>query len=229
MPQTRRRFIATSTAAAGMTFVLPFAARAASHSQDEFTTSAGTITVHPVSHASFVMETPAGVIYCDPVGKVEAYAKYPRPDLLLITHHHVDHYKEETLNGLVANKTRIITNPTVFDKLSANLKSRASKIANGASTSSLGINIDAIPAYNFTAGREKFHPKGRDNGYMLNISDFRIYISGDTEDIAEMRALSNIDIAFVSMNLPFTMDVAAAASAIAAVEACVQGNQIVHH
>jgi L-ascorbate metabolism protein UlaG (beta-lactamase superfamily) len=116
---------------------------------------------------------------------------------------------------LVADKTKIITNPTVFDKLSANLKSKASKIANGESTSSLGVNIDAIPAHNITAGREKFHPKGRDNGYVLTISDFRIYISGDTEDIAEMRALTNIDLAFVCMNLPFTMDVAAAASAVA--------------
>lgn len=215
MQQTRRRFITTSSAAMGMTIILPFAARAASHSQDEFMTSAGNITVHPVSHASFVMETPAGVIYCDPVGKVEAYAKFPRPDLILITHHHGDHYKEETLNGLVADKTKIIANPTVFDKLSAGLKSKASKIANGESTSSLGVNIDAIPAYNITTGREKFHPKGRDNGYVLNISDFRIYISGDTEDIAEMRALTNIDLAFVCMNLPFTMDVAAAASAVA--------------
>jgi len=215
MSHTRRRFITTSSAAMAMTVVLPFAARAASHSQDEFMTKAGNITVHPVAHASFVMETPIGVIYCDPVGDVASYAKFPRPDLILITHQHGDHYKEETLNGLITDNTEILTNPAVFDMLPDNLKSKASKIANGESTTSLGVSIDAIPAYNTTAGREKFHPKGRDNGYVLTINDFRVYISGDTEDIAEMRALKNIDLAFVCMNLPFTMDVAAAASAVA--------------
>lgn len=215
MTQTRRHFIANSTAALGITTLLPFAARAASHSGDVFSTSTGDITIHPVSHASFVMETPAGTIYCDPVGSVDAYGKFPRADLILITHHHGDHYKPDILAGLVDDNTKMITNPTVFDKLPMNLKSKAMKMANGENTNFGSVGIDAIPAYNTTEDRKKFHPQGRDNGYVLSFGGFRIYISGDTEDIAEMRALKNIDLAFVCMNLPFTMDVAAAASAVA--------------
>jgi len=215
MTQTRRRFLATTATAFGMVTLLPYAARAASHSSDIFMTGGGDIKVHPVSHASFVMETSAGTIYCDPVGDVASYADFPRPDLILITHHHGDHYKPDTLTGLVGDNTQIIANPTVFDKLPDNLKSKSSQIANGETTAYNGLNIDAIPAYNTTEGREKFHPKGRDNGYVLSLGNFRVYISGDTEDIPDMRALKNIDLAFVCMNLPFTMDVAAAASAVA--------------
>ena len=87
-------------------------------------------------------------------------------------------------------------------------------VANGGSVSEAGITIDAIPAYNTTEGRTNFHPQGRDNGYVLTFDGFRTYISGDTEDIPEMRALKDIDLAFVCMNLPFTMDVNQAASAI---------------
>ncbi len=214
MTTTRRHFLSTTAATIGMITLLPYATRAASHSSDSFTTPAGDISIHPVSHASFVMETPVGTVYCDPVGDVSAYADFPKPDLILITHEHGDHYNAETLAGLVTEETEIVTNPAVFDKLSADLKSLARKVANGDSTSYSSLKIDALPAYNITEGRQKFHPKGRDNGYVLDLDGFRIYISGDTEDIPEMRALENIDIAFVCMNLPFTMDVAAAASAV---------------
>ena len=215
MKQTRRQFVATSAAAVGSTTLLPYAVRAASHSHDMFKTGAGDIKVHPVSHASFVMETPAGTIYSDPVGGADLYASFPRPDLILISHEHGDHYNEDTLNGLVGDNTRLITNPAVHGKLSDGLKARASQVANGEDTKFNDLGISAIPAHNLTAGREKFHPKGRDNGYVLGFDGFRVYISGDTEDIPEMRALENIDLAFVCMNLPFTMDVKAAASAVA--------------
>ena len=87
-------------------------------------------------------------------------------------------------------------------------------LANGDTYETDGFDIEAIPAYNQTQERKKFHPKGRDNGYVLNVDGFRIYISGDTEGVPEMRALTDIDLAFVCMNLPFTMDVEAAASAV---------------
>lgn len=215
MKITRRRFAAGATAAITMTSILPYAAHAAAHSGDVFSTKAGDIRVHPISHASFVMETPVGTIYSDPVGDVSSYSKLPRPDLILITHHHGDHFKIETLAGLVGANTKIITNPAVYEKLPINLKAKAQKIANGESASFNELKIEAIPAYNITKGREKFHPKGRDNGYVLSFDGFRTYISGDTEDIAEMRSLENIDLAFVCMNLPFTMDAKAAASAVA--------------
>lgn len=218
MKQSRRQFIITSAAAAataGTVTLLPFAARADVHASDVFETKAGNITIHPVSHASFVMETPKGTIYVDPVGEPSAYSSFPSADLVLITHHHGDHFKPETLAVVVGAETKLITNQMVFDKLTDDMKAKTTSVANGASTSFKDLGIDAIPAYNLTEERKKFHPQGRDNGYVLNFDGFRVYVSGDTEDIPEMRALSGIDLAFVCMNLPFTMDAKAAASAVA--------------
>lgn len=215
MDLTRRYFLATSTAAVGSITLLPFIARADNHSGDVFKSKAGNIKVHPVSHASFVMETPVGTIYCDPVGDPASYSAFPRPDLILITHQHGDHYKPDTLSALVGEDTQLLSNPAVYDMLPDSLKSKANQIENGGKSSFNGLGIDAIAAYNLTESRKKFHPEGRDNGYVLNFDSFRVYISGDTEDIPEMRALKDIDLAFVCMNLPFTMDAKAAASAVA--------------
>ncbi len=214
MEHTRRHFLVSTAAIIGSITTLDFSARAASGSGDMFKTAAANIAVHPINHASFVMKTRVGTIYVDPVGDLARYAQLPRPDLILITHHHGDHFKPDTLSGLMGDKTKLITNPVVFDKLSSDMKNSASQIANGGDTTFGDLKINAIPAYNTTSGREKFHPKGRDNGYVLNLDGFSTYISGDTEDIAEMRALQNIDLAFVCMNLPFTMDINAAASAV---------------
>lgn len=213
MTVTRRTFLATATAAGTVT-LLPFEVGAEAHGGDVFETPGGPITVHPVAHASFVMETPKGTIYVDPVGDVGVYGAFPAPDLILVTHQHGDHYNEETLLGIVQEGTEIITNPAVFAMLSAGLKAQASAVANGDVAVFANMNIEAIPAYNLTEERLKFHPPGRDNGYVLNFEGFRVYISGDTEDIPEMRALMDIDLAFVCMNLPFTMDANAAASAV---------------
>lgn len=136
------------------------------------------------------------------------------PDLILITHEHGDHYNAETLAGVMGDSTQMITNPAVYDMLSAEMQTRASSMGNGDAAAANGVQVEAIPAYNTTEGRENFHPQGRDNGYVVTVDGLRIYISGDTEDIPEMRALENIDIAFVCMNLPFTMDAGAAASAV---------------
>lgn len=214
MRPTRRHFLSGSAAAIGSITLLPYAARAASHTGDMFSTDGGDITVHPVNHASFVMETPAGVIYSDPVGDAALYADLPSPDLILVTHEHGDHYKAETLAAIVGDAP-IITNPAVFGMLPDDLKSKASEIANGGSTSFNGLTIDAIPAYNTTEGRLQFHPQGRDNGYVLGFDGFRVYISGDTEDTPEMRALEGIGLCFLCMNLPFTMSAEQAASAVA--------------
>ncbi|TMM55111.1 MBL fold metallo-hydrolase [Sulfitobacter sabulilitoris] len=215
MTQTRRQFMALSAAAAGTVTFLPYAARAAAHASDVFATPAGDITVHPVSHASFVMETPIGVIYSDPVGDPASYADFPAPDLILVTHEHGDHYNAETLTAIAGDTTPIITNPAVFDMMPDALKAKSTPMANGDQGEVLGLTIDAIAAYNLTEERKNFHPMGRDNGYVLSFDGFRVYISGDTEDVPEMRALENIDLAFVCMNLPFTMDAEAAASAVA--------------
>ena len=161
------------------------------------------------------METPVGTIYSDPVGEAASYASLPKPDLILVTHRHGDHYKPETLTALQASGTEIVTCPDVRDIMPAAIKAKARAIANGQSTNWKSLKIDAIPAHNVTEGRLNFHPKGRDNGYVLSLNGFRIYISGDTEDLPEMRSLKDIDVAFVCMNLPFTMTAEAAASAVA--------------
>jgi L-ascorbate metabolism protein UlaG (beta-lactamase superfamily) len=211
---TRRNALWLGLAGLGTTTIMPFAARAR-NGGDRYATDSGEITVYPISHASFVMSVPGLVIYNDPVGGAAAYEGHPAPDLILITHEHGDHYEPETLAALVAEETRLITNPAVFDMLPQDLKAKASTLANGESTGVGELQIAAIPAYNTTPERLQYHPQGRDNGYVLSTDGRRVYIAGDTEDIPEMRALSDIDIAFVPMNLPYTMDVDQASSAVA--------------
>ena len=208
----RRNFIKQTTAGAA-TVILPFAARSAAHAGDQFDTPAGPVTVHPISHASFVMETPAGTFWVDPVGELSAYADLPRPDAILITHEHGDHYNADLL-GEIAVDLPMIVNPAVGSMLPDTLAENATVLANGETGQIIGVTVDAIPGYNTTEGRLDFHPEGRDNGYVIRLDGFTVYVSGDTEDIPEMRALENIDLAFVCMNLPFTMDAEAAASAV---------------
>ncbi|MEH6360814.1 MAG: MBL fold metallo-hydrolase [Amylibacter sp.] len=210
---SRRDFLQTTAAAAGTITVLPHVAMAGGNAM-RFVN--GAVKVTPVSHASVVMETSMGVIYADPVGDPAQYADLPPADLVLITHHHGDHLNNETLAAVLGEKTTLISNKGAQEKMNADLAARAQVIANAQTTSFGDIGIEAIAAYNTTDGRLKFHPKGRDNGYVLNIGNARVYLSADTEDVPEMRALKDIDVALLCMNLPFTMDIKAAASAVAA-------------
>ncbi|MGZ9810931.1 MBL fold metallo-hydrolase [Pseudoroseicyclus sp. H15] len=214
MKHSRRTFLIGAAATAGATSFLPYAAMAQDGMSDTFSTDAGDVTVHPVSHASFVMETPAGVIYSDPVGDPAMYADYPAPDLILLTHEHGDHFNVNTLQGLVGDNTQLISNPAVYGMLPEELQARTTRIGNGELAEWAGVTIDAIPAYNTTEDRLMFHPEGRDNGYVLHLDGFTVYISGDTEDTPEMRALEGIDLAFICMNLPYTMTAEQAASAV---------------
>ena len=196
------------------TTFMPFTARAQAKA-DSYKTEAGEILVSPVSHASFVMSVPGLVIWNDPVGGKALYEGQPAPGLVLITHEHEDHFEPDTLTAIVGADTRLVVNPSVMEKLPADLKAKATAIGNGGKATVGPVQIDAIPAYNTTEDRKKYHPQGRDNGYVLTIPGSRIYIAGDTEDIPEMRALREIRIAFVPMNLPYTMDIDQASSAVA--------------
>lgn len=215
MRYNRRTTLKLGLAGLAATTIMPYAAHAQTGGSDSYEVDGGEVTIHPIAHASFVMTTPDMVIYNDPVGGADAYEGHPAPDLILITHEHGDHYDVDTLNALVGEETRLVTNPAVYDMLPEALKAKATEIGNGASTTVDGLQIEAIPAYNITEGRLQYHPEGRDNGYILTVGGRRIYIAGDTEDIPEMRALEDIYIAFVPMNLPYTMDVEQAASAVA--------------
>lgn len=215
MSFTRRSALKLGLAGLAGAGALPWRA-AAEGMGDRYAAEGGDIVVQPVQHASFVLTAPGGaVLYNDPVGGAALYAGEPKPDLILITHQHGDHYDPETLSALAGDTTRLVVNPAVFGMLPDGLKAKARSLANGDSASVDGIAIDAVPAYNTTEDRLKFHPKGRDNGYVLTIAGKRVYIAGDTEDIPEMRALKNVDIAFVPMNLPYTMSTDQAASAVA--------------
>lgn len=218
MNHTRRKMLEIGGAAlaslGGMTN-LPFAARAQDALEgDAYASDGGQIVVHPVQHASFVMETPGLVIYNDPVGGAEAYAGLPAPQLILITHEHGDHFDLPTLTAIAGDGTRLLTNPAVYGMLPAPLQAKATAIANGEATTVNDIGIEAIPPYNTTPERMQYHPQGRDNGYVLSVDGLRVYIAGDTEDVPEMRALRDIDVAFVPMNLPYTMSVEQAAGAV---------------
>ncbi|MGI9393639.1 MAG: MBL fold metallo-hydrolase, partial [Boseongicola sp.] len=126
-----RRHILKGAAAAGAVTLLPFTARAAGHGGDVFMAEGGDVVIHPISHASFVMETPAGVIYMDPVGDPGQYDGLPSADLILVTHEHGDHFKADTLAVLKGADTVMITNPAVAGELPDGLKANASQIGNG--------------------------------------------------------------------------------------------------
>ena len=185
---------------------------------DQVATDSGILVIHPIRHATFVMQWNGKTVYVDPVGGAKPFADLPKPDLVLVTHIHFDHFDPATLEAVVSagGRPTIIAPATVVEKIPETLlaKLKVKILANGDKTEAAGIAIEAVPAYNITAGKEKFHPKGRDNGYVLTLGGKRVYIAGDTEDIAEMRALKGIDIAFLPMNLPYTMSVAKAADAI---------------
>jgi len=174
------------------------------------------LTINPVHHAAIELEWNRLVILVDPAAGSERFKSFPPPDLILITDIHGDHLDTITLRGLDLGKARIIAPQAVMDLLPQDLKKITVPLANGASTEALGIGIEAVPMYNMPDPHDPRHPKGRGNGYVITLGGERIYISGDTEDIPEMRALRNIDVAFVCMNLPYTMTIYQAASAVLA-------------
>jgi L-ascorbate metabolism protein UlaG (beta-lactamase superfamily) len=170
------------------------------------------LKITPISHATFLMEWDGMVFYIDPVGGADLFKDFPTADYVLVTDIHGDHMDQKTLDGVVTENTKLIFPKAVKDNL-VGFESGI-VINNGEDNTYGSVNIAAVPMYNLTEERLKFHDKGRGNGYVITMNDYSIYISGDTEDIPEMRALENIDLAFVCMNLPYTMVVAQAASAV---------------
>ena len=172
------------------------------------------VIIHPISHGSLVIEYGKEMIYIDPVGKNEDFKGLGKPSLILITDIHGDHLNIETLEDISDSTQTLVIPNAVNDRLNNNIKGKRIILNNSDSKIVNGITIEAIPMYNLREEALKFHEKGRGNGYVLTLGKERIYISGDTEDIPEMRALKNIDKAFVCMNLPWTMTVENAADAV---------------
>lgn len=173
-----------------------------------------TIKVNPINHATMVLEYGSEVIYVDAVGGAEAFKNQKQPTIVIITDIHGDHLNVETLQALDLTAATLVVPQAVADKLPENIAKHLIILNNGETQTVNGVLIEAIPMYNLREDALKFHQKGRGNGYVLTLGNERVYISGDTEDIPEMRQLKNIDKAFVCMNLPYTMTVENAASAV---------------
>ncbi len=165
------------------------------------------INFYTIQHASFVIKYKDKTIVVDPTGNKEKYSSFIKPDIILITHEHYDHFDSTLIKSIKSDNTTTIGPKGVIDKLNSGIV-----LNNNDSITIKNIKIEAIPMYNITPERMKYHKKGNGNGYVVTIDGERIYISGDTEDIPEIRALKNIDHAFICMNLPYTMSIEQAAS-----------------
>jgi L-ascorbate metabolism protein UlaG (beta-lactamase superfamily) len=200
-------------ACAGMVLFAAGAQAQMSRPVQTFDTSAGPVKITPVYHASLVIEAGGKVIVIDPA-KPAVFTGTPQADLILITDIHGDHMDPALIATESKTGTEIIAPPAVVKTVTT-----ASPISNGEKKTWGGWTIEAVPMYNLTRGPEAgklFHDKGRGNGYILTYGGKRFYFSGDTEGIPEMRALKNIDVAFVCMNLPYTMTAEEAADAVKA-------------
>ncbi len=181
---------------------------------DQLQTAKGALTIQPVFHAGLVLSWDNKTIYVDPYGVAKGYEGLAAPDLILITDVHPDHLDLKLLNIIETSKAKFLVPKAVADMLPQNFKDKIVVLANGKSVTEMGITISAVPMYNLPEAADAMHTKGRGNGYILELGGKKIYISGDTEDIKEMRGLKNIDLAFICMNLPYTMDVKQASSAV---------------
>lgn len=200
--------------AASFCMLFPALAAEPTLTGDRVATKGGDLIIHPVNHATLALSWKQRVIYVDPVGGASRFAALPKPDLIVLTDIHGDHLHAETLNAVATDTTQLLAPPAVAERLATELRPRTVILTNGETRSLLGFTIEAVPMYNTTPERMQFHPKGRGNGYVLTFADKRVYLSGDTEDIPEMRALKNIDVAFLCMNLPYTMTPEQAARAV---------------
>ena len=172
---------------------------------DVFKTKSGkTVKFHALVHASIRIEYDGQEIEIDPVRKLGKktidYSSMPKADYLFVTHEHGDHFDKEAIKLLAGDKTQLVMN-----KRCADMYGPCAVLYNNQSATLGAVEVEAVPAYNTTEGRTQFHPKGRDNGYILTLDGLRIYIAGDTEDIPEMQDIKDIDIAFLPCNQPYTM------------------------
>ena len=170
---------------------------------DRIATSAGPLDLTFLGHGTLMLTFKDTVLHIDPYSTVADYAALPRADLVLLTHDHADHLDQAALALVRTPVTDIVLPPVCADRVQGGLI-----LKNGETRTVRGITVTAVPAYNLVHHRdngEPFHPRGAGNGYLLDFGDTRLYVAGDTENIPEMAALKDVDIAFLPMNLPYTM------------------------
>jgi L-ascorbate metabolism protein UlaG (beta-lactamase superfamily) len=170
---------------------------------DTIKTSAGDLKITFIGHGTLMFTFQGKIIHVDPFGEMADYTKLPKADIILLTHEHRDHLDPKVLGILRTEKTVIVLTQTCAKQIEGGII-----MNNGDLKTIEGLKIEAVPAYNIVHKREggqPFHPKGIGNGYVITFGDKRVYVAGDTENTPEMKELKNIDIAFLPMNLPFTM------------------------
>lgn len=179
-------------------------ASASSFKSDTFKTpKGGELVITCIKHGSLMLTYDNHNIQIDPVSEFADYSTFPKADLILITHEHGDHLDAKAIQTLEKSNTVIVAN-----EASQKILDKGKSMKNGDINNALGyVTIEAVPAYNTTQGRDKYHPRHRDNGYILTFGGLRVYIAGDTEDIPEMESLKEIDVAFLPVNQPYTMTV----------------------
>ena len=177
---------------------------------DTFKTKSGKdVVITFIKHGSLMLSYNGKYIQIDPVSQYADYQSFPKADVILITHEHADHLDLQAIQAVSKNQTEVLINESGYKKLE-----KGNILKNGDETFILGdVKVEAVPAYNTTAGREMYHPRHRDNGYVLTFDGLRIYVAGDTEDIPELKELKEIDVAFLPVNQPYTMTVDQAARA----------------
>jgi len=176
---------------------------ASTFEKDVFQTSAGELAITFIGHGSLMMEFEGDVIYIDPVSQYGDYTRMPKADLILITHDHGDHLDATALDAVIQENTRVVLTEKCNEKYPG-----TDVMRNGDTKVFDEISVEAVPAYNLKHERSPgvpFHPKGEGNGYVLQFGDTKVYVAGDTENIPEMARLKAIDVAFLPMNLPYTM------------------------
>ena len=184
-------------------FLFAFIGRSQTFDKDNFETSNGELSITFIGHATLMMQWNGKTIHIDPVGNYADYSKLPKADLILITHDHGDHFDVNTIKTLLKTGTQV-----VLTKTCAARYPDGKIMQNGESGTFGGIQVEAVPAYNIKNERSPgnpFHPKGVGNGYVIHFGNKKVYVAGDTENVPEMANLKNIDIAFLPMNLPYTM------------------------
>lgn len=170
---------------------------------DTFQTSAGELKIFFLGHGTLYFDFGGKVIHVDPVYDYANYKEMPKADLILVTHEHGDHLDETAIEDITKENTVLILTEYCQERTGT-----GQIMKNGDTQTIQGIKIEAVPAYNIVhmrPGDIPFHLKGVGNGYILTLGDKRVYVAGDTENTPEMKALKNIDIAFLPMNLPYTM------------------------
>jgi L-ascorbate metabolism protein UlaG (beta-lactamase superfamily) len=170
---------------------------------DVLPTTAGDLSITFLGHGSLLIVFKGMNIYVDVYGEVADYSKLPKADIIFLTHEHSDHLDPKALVSIRTEKTVL-----VYTEACTQMAKGGIVMRNGDRQTVSGISVEAVPAYNLIHKRpsgDPFHPKGSGNGYILSFGGTRLYVAGDTENIPEMKALKEIDIAFLPMNLPYTM------------------------